>query len=86
VCSSKYDCHKAKDFWSYKSDSHEDIIEEFSLTETVANKITFVRIEITPDSGILSDPINKWTYRVDQDKLPDWYDEKSVEKSVRKRA
>ena len=65
--------------WSRKTDSHEDIIREFGLKDEVANKITLVRVEITPPNGDMRTPIEQWVYKVDQGLLPDWY-EKNPEK------
>jgi hypothetical protein len=70
-------------FWSKLTDSHEDIIKEHGLVEQVAGKITFVRVEIAPDDGILTTPIGRWEFKTDQDMLPDWYDSASAEKLCR---
>jgi len=74
---------KPKVFWSTKSDSHEDIIKEFELVEIVHDKITFVRVEITPPDNDFNAPLKTWTFKTDQDILPDWYDAKDAEKRVR---
>jgi len=74
---------KDQTFWSKKTDSHEEIISELNLVEIVASKTTLVRVEITPDGGDLTLPIDQWQYRVDQDILPDWYDAEEVEKRCR---
>ena len=70
---------KTKVFWSEVSDSHEDIIEEYSLNEMVVGKPTFVRVEISPADGNLSTDPKTWVYKLDQDIKPDWYDAKKVE-------
>ena len=74
---------KNKVFWSKNSDSHEDIIQENKLVESVAGNYTFVRVEITPQDGDLSSNTRYWKYKLDQDIVPDWYDVTDVEKRVR---
>ena len=67
---------KDKVFWSAKSDSHEEIIREFGLCDEVANRITLVRVEITPPNGDMSRPLDEWQYRVDEANpsyLPEWF-------------
>jgi hypothetical protein len=66
-------------FWSKLTDSHEDIISEHNLVEMVAGKFTFVRVEIAPDNGILTTPVDQWKFKTDQDMLPDWYDPQEAE-------
>ena len=63
-----------KVFWSRKTDSHDEIMREFGLNDEVANKITLVKVEITPPNGNMRIPIEQWQYQVDQDLLPDWYE------------
>lgn len=62
--------------WLTNSDSHEDIIEQRELVEggTVGPPY-IVRFEVTPPDGDLSVPLEWWKYKVDQDKLPNWYDD-----------
>ena len=75
---------KTNVFWSTKTQSHSDIIEEFQLHETGAKGVNIVKVEITPENSNYSLPIEKWDYRVDQDILPDWYDESECETRTRK--
>ena len=76
---------KKQVFWSKKSDSHEDIVEEFKLKEQdVRGNYTFVRVEITPPDEDYTLPFNKWIFATDQDVLPKWYDKKKAEKETRK--
>ena len=73
---------KDKVFWSKVSDSHEDIIKEFSLAAEVAGKICIVRCEITPpEEGRFDLPAEKWIYKTDQEgsSLPEWFDASEVE-------
>jgi len=74
---------KNKVFWSEKTDSHEDIIAEFGLTEIVCNAVTFVRVEIIPPEDRFEVPGAHWQWCVDQDILPGWWDEKDAENRCR---
>ena len=65
---------KDKVFWSKSTDSHEDIIEEFELVVSVASKITILRVEITPPNGDMREPLEKWSFKVDQDIRPKWFE------------
>ena len=76
---------KSKVFWSEKSDSHEDIVEEFGLKERdVRKNYTFVRVEIVPPNNDYKLPFSRWAYHLDQDLKPEWYDAKDAEKRVRR--
>lgn len=67
---------KDRDYFSEKSDSHSEIIQEFKLYDG-AHHPTIVPCEITPPVGNLSLPLDQWIYNVDsnvtEDQLPDWY-------------
>ena len=53
--------------------SHSDMLNELGIKDTQKNaEKLFVRAELTPKRDIF-DPIDDWTYIVDQDILPDWY-------------
>ena len=65
---------KDRAFWSLLTDSHEDIIAEFALHADGARGPNIVRVEITPPDSRMDMPLDQWTYQVDQDTLPDWYD------------
>ena len=67
---------------SDKSDSHEDILAEHGLSDDL-HGADFVRVEIKPLNGDYSLPIEQWTYCVDQDELPDWYDPREAEIAAR---
>jgi phage gp45-like len=75
-----------KVFWSLKSDAHEEIIREFGLKDEVANRITLVRVEITPPNGDWAAPLCQWQYKVDQDLLPEWYEKDPDKQESRARA
>ena len=74
---------KNKVFWSKTTDSHEDIIAEFGLTEIVRNAVTFVRVEIIPPEDRFEAPRADWHWCVDQDVLPAWWDAKDAENRCR---
>ena len=80
---------KKKVYFLSGNDSHEEIIEKFKLKEYVKNKINFVRVEITPNKETTDffdwseEALSRWTYKVDQDILPDWYVGEYDEKRTR---
>jgi len=59
-----------------KNESHSDLLENLGIEDNHINATkTFVRVELIPkDSNKYSD-ISEWKYRVDQDIVPDWYEE-----------
>jgi len=58
------------------NESHSDLLESLGIEDNHMNATkTFVRAELIPkDSNKYSD-ISEWKYRVDQDIIPDWYEE-----------
>ncbi len=55
-------------------DSHQKMLEELGIEDTRENASrVFVRAELLPPNGDVFTDIATWTYRVDQDILPDWY-------------
>jgi hypothetical protein len=74
---------KEKVYWSKKSDSHEDIIEEFGLHADGIGGPNIVRTEISPPKGDLSLPLDQWVYGLDQKEVPGWYEAKTVERDCR---
>ena len=84
-------CHPAsfvltKDsvFWSMKTDSHEDIIREFELSQDGLRGPNILRVELTPPKMIdYGAPAKKWNYKLDQDILPEWHDAKADEARAR---
>jgi hypothetical protein len=73
---------KDTEFWSDKTDSHEDIIATHSLTANGAAGPNILRVEISP-VGPLDGPFEKWEYKVDQDLLPKWHDAAKCEARTR---
>ncbi len=59
-----------------ENESHSDLLESLGIKDTHMNAAkTFVRAELIPkDNNKLSD-VSEWKYRVDQDIIPDWYEE-----------
>lgn len=91
-------CHPAsfvltKDnvFWSKKTDSHEEIIEEFKLVQDGIRGPNILRVEISPTTHRqysclrhpLLQPIDTWQFKVDQDIMPEWYDSTADEARTR---
>lgn len=60
-------------------DSHQSMLEELGIEDDYlhASK-TFVRVEFTPPDNTKSliEPLDRWTLEVDQDIVPEWWDEK----------
>jgi hypothetical protein len=61
-------------YWSLKTDSHEDIMDEYKLRDGLGGRVLIARVEIVPSHGmdVFSD-IETWDYRLDQDRYPAWY-------------
>jgi len=65
-------------YWSKTSNSHEEIIREFSLPDGSKSEVAcfrtplILRVEITPGDGDYSTDPATWKYCVDQDRLPEW--------------
>lgn len=61
-------------------DSHQQMLEELGIEDDYlhASK-TFVRVEFTPPDNTKSliEPLDRWTLEVDQDIVPEWWDEKA---------
>ena len=71
-------------YWSKRTDSHEEIIEEHGLKELgLAGKVGILRVEIVPKRGDYMQPIDQWVFGYDQDMLPDWADKETDERRTR---
>jgi hypothetical protein len=77
---------KDRVFWSAYTDSHEEIIAEHSLAQDGVRGPNVVRVELTPEDGNLSSDPAEWRFRVDQDRLPDWFSRETHEPIVRAEA
>ena len=66
-------------------DSHQSMLEELGIEDDYlhASK-TFVRVEFTPPDNTKSliEPLDRWTLKVDQDIVPEWWDEKADRQRV----
>lgn len=72
-------------FWAPDSDSHTDILAFFKIPEEDnSNIVHTLRVEITPPGEDYSRPASEWTFRIDQDCLPIWYDLHDDEVRARK--
>lgn len=65
--------------------SHQSMLEELGIEDDYlhASK-TFVRVEFTPPDNTKSliEPLDRWTLEVDQDIVPEWWDEKADRQRV----
>lgn len=69
--------------------SHQQMLEELGIEDDYlhASK-TFVRVEFTPPDDVkslmepLMEPLDRWTLEVDQDIVPEWWDEKTDRQRV----
>lgn len=58
------------------NESHSDLLESLGIEDSHMNATkTFVRAELIPKDGNKYSDICEWKYRVDQDIVPDWYEE-----------
>lgn len=58
------------------NESHSDLLESLGIEDTHTNATKkFVRAELVPKDGNKYTNISEWNYRVDQDIIPDWYEE-----------
>ena len=73
-------------FWSDKSDSHEAIIAEHNLHADGVRGPNILRVEIVPAGVMLKrfSDYKDWEYKVDQDRMPEWFDAARDEKRARK--
>lgn len=57
-------------------DSHSRMLEELHIEDDFAHASkVFVRAELSPKDGDITNDIDGWKLKVDQDVLPDWWDE-----------
>ena len=57
-------------------DSHTEMLEELGIKDDYLNASkTFVRVELSPTDGDAFSDIDTWELNVDQDIMPEWYDE-----------
>ena len=64
-------------------DSHTKMLVELGITDDYLNASkTFVRAELLPVDGDVFSSIDNWMLKVDQDAIPDWYDEETYKPQV----
>ena len=57
-------------------DSHTEMLEELGIKDDYLNASkTFIRVELSPTDGDVFSDIDTWKLNVDQDVMPEWYDE-----------
>jgi hypothetical protein len=61
-------------FWSMNTDSHENIIAEFALHQDGVGGPNVLRVEITPPAGDFAADPACWSYKLDQDFMPEWFE------------
>lgn len=60
------------------NDSHSDLLESLGIEDNNMNAMTkFVRAELVPKDGNKAVDVSEWAFIVDQDIVPDWYEEDS---------
>lgn len=75
--------HKhSKVFYDLDIDSHEELIKKFKLRDD-KDTPNFVRFEINPKNNVFDKSPENWVFRIDQDRIPDWFDKKRAEKQAR---
>lgn len=58
------------------NDSHSKLLESMCIEDNQVNAMKmFVRAELTPPNNDKTIDVDKWKYVVDQDIVPDWYEE-----------
>ena len=66
-------------------DSHSKMLEELGITDDYINASkVFVRAELAPENGDVFSDIDGWKLEVDQDIMPEWFDEKDCAERMRK--
>jgi len=75
---------KTKCYWSKRTNSHEEIIEEYGLSPDGKRGPNVVRIEIIPPGSDMTKPPSRWRFCVDQDVFPSWFSRAKYEPIVRK--
>ena len=68
------------------TDSHEDLVRLFKLndTATVRGEPRFCRVEFKPENRDGLADVDKYVLRVDEERKPEWFDEKMEKSTVAK--
>ena len=57
------------------NDSHSDLLRKMNIKDTRENAMrVFVRAELIPPNNDKTVEVSKWKFKVDQDIVPEWYD------------
>ena len=67
-----------KVIWKLGMDSHDDLLSSASIADDTKDpaKITFCRIEISPENGDYLNPDAKYKFKIDTDIVPIWWEER----------
>ena len=65
---------------AYGVDGHSDLLTLYGINDDSAHP-NFVKVEFTPPEPFTLD-FEKWSYKLDQDSAPDWYNEDTARKRV----
>src|SRR5574343_52761 len=68
--------------WLPDSDNHSDILTYFGIPD-LDETPEFVKVEISPVEELYNTPLSEWVFRVDQNRFPEWWNEKWGEKVCR---
>ena len=59
----------------FENQSHSDLLEKMGIEDSRFNAMEkFVRFELVPPNGIITSNIDSYVLEVDQDIVPDWYE------------
>lgn len=59
----------------FENQSHSDLLEKMGIEDSRFNAMKkFVRLELVPPNGIITSNIYSYVLKVDQDIVPDWYE------------
>lgn len=70
----------------FENQSHSDLLEKMGIEDSRFNAMKkFVRLELVPPNGIITSNIDSYVLKVDQDIVPDWYenDKEKYEQEMR---
>lgn len=64
-------------------DKHYEMLKELGIEDNAINAMkTFVRFELSPSDGDVFSDIDTWKLRIDQDIIPDWWDEEEYKPKI----
>ena len=59
----------------FENQSHSNLLEKMGIEDTRFNAMKkFVRLELIPPNGAITSDIDSYIFKVDQDIVPDWYE------------